>query len=272
MTDEARICPGRNCDSKLRHNEHLCRRCVNRAERAVADLPALLAELDKTIARQTSGSGSGTLVSGGESRVPINLGAMEKRNLAGHLAALACDVGYWLPTFDLPGIVYAVLCDPSKLQYRPDGPVLAKAIHRTVAEWRGVIDASVDSVFAGRCGGCDAQMFARPSQPKFRCPKCDMEYETESALTLVEDLIRDTLWPIKLIQQAYASRLGTKVTADVVRQWRKRGQLVARGLDIDGAETYRVGDYLDLAAALAERRASGDGRATTRSTASDTPR
>lgn len=250
---EPRACPGHKCTSTLRHNEFACRRCIVRAERAIADLPALFAELDKTIARQTSGSGRGFVGAGGESKIPVNLSAMEKRNLAGRLTALACEVGYWLPSFDLPGTVFAVLTDPSKMQYKPNGPDLMALIHRTVSELRGVIDTQQDRVFAGRCGGCNAELYARPDRPKTVCTSCSAEYDTADQLEWVEDQLRDTLWPIRLIRQALANWGDVRVSDSTVRSWRRRGQLVAKGIDLDGAETYRVGDYLDLAEDLKTR-------------------
>jgi hypothetical protein len=250
-------CPGRGCDTQLR-NEYLCRRCVTRAERAIADLPALLAELDNTIGRQASGSNNGSTRPG--SQLPINLSAMEKRNHAQLVTVTAFEIGYRPRPANLVGTVYAVLADPSLMQYRPDGPDLAKSIHRAVSEWRAAIDHHEDKVFAGNCTECKTPMHTQPNSKTFKCAKCDVEYDTATELRYVLDEIRETLWPLKLIRQYAATSLDVSINDATVRSWRHRGQLVGRGLDIDGQETYRVGDYLDLASAHQARVGIDDRR------------
>jgi hypothetical protein len=253
--DERRVCPGRGCDSTLRRDEHLCRRCVVKAERAVADLPALAAELERAIARQGSAptGGHGSSKPGG--KIPLNLNALEKRNHEQLVTVAACELGYRPNPTNLVGTVYAILADVSLIQYRTDGPELARMIHRAVADWRAAIDHHEDRVFAGRCNECGQQMFARPNSKTFGCPTrgCEASYDTGDQLRYVLDQIRETLWPIDMIRQFAKNQLGVQVNTATVRSWRNRGQLVAHGLDHDGRETFRVGDYLDLAKALDAR-------------------
>lgn len=252
---ERRVCPGRGCDSTLRRDEYLCRRCTVKAEHAVADLPALAAELDRTISRQSTGGNHGHATSGGASRLPLNLGALEKRNHEQLLTVAACELGYRPNPVNLVGTVFAILADVSLIQYRPDGPELARSIHRAVAEWRAAIDNHEDRVFAGRCNDCGQQMYARPNSKTFRCPTrgCDAEYDTGEQLRYVLDQIRETLWPLDSIRQFARNQLDVHTNTTTVRSWRHRGQLVPKGLDHDGRELFRVGDYLDLAAATEAR-------------------
>lgn len=250
---EPRTCPGRNCDSALR-NEFLCRRCVRKVEYAIADLPALASELDKTIARQSTGSDGAHVNAGGASRLPLNLAAMEKRNHAQLVTVAAFELGYRPDPANLVGTVYAVLADTSPIQYRQDGPEFAKIVHRAVAEWRAVIDRHEDRVFAGRCDECNTEMYTRPNVDVTRCPGCEKEFDTAGQLRWVLDQIRETLWPIDTVRTFAQKQLDFRINTATVRSWRHRGQLVARGLDIHGRELYRVGDYLDLATALERRQ------------------
>lgn len=250
MPEPSNPCPGRKCGVELR-DEFLCSDCAARAVRAAKALPALRAELETTIARQDRSSGRGGSVGrGGESKLPINLNALAQRNHEQIVVAFACELGYVLDTFDLTGAVDAIIADPMRLQMAIDGPAFAKAIHRAASEWRHTVDRHDDRVYAGPCNECRSEMYARIDSDTVRCPGCRAEYTTSEQRQWVLEQVRDTLWPIRLIRAALGNWLGVKVNDSTVRSWRKRQRLVPKGVNADNEDTYRVGDYLDLAESL----------------------
>jgi hypothetical protein len=248
-TEDERRCPGRGCDAALRRDEFLCRPCVRAAVRALDRLPALLAELETTIARQSRGAGSSGHAAPG-SRLPINLTALAKRNHEQIIVAFACELGYQPTTFDLPGVVTAVTEDPTKLRTRLDGPEFARAIHTAASEWRNVVDPGSEMVFAGRCTVCLAALRTTRDSLTTRCRSCGTEYDTTVLLAHVDQRVHDAVLPVGEVRDVVAKRVGLRVAAATVRKWRQRMKLSTWCLVEDRTEVCRVGDYLDLAKAL----------------------
>ncbi len=248
--DEPRLCPGRGCDSALRQDEFLCRACVRAAVRLLGKLPGLLGELETTIARQDRAGSRGAIASGGESRLPINLTALAKRNHEHILIAFACELGYQPETFDLPGVVAAVTAEPTKLRTRIDGPGFARAIHRAAGDWRHSIDPGSEMVFAGRCTICRTEMRTTRDSGSTRCRGCGAEYDTAALLAHVDNRVHDAVLPISEAREVIAQRVGLRVGAATVRKWRQRMKLSTWCRVDDRAEVCRVGDYLELAKLL----------------------
>lgn len=251
MTEpDAPTCPGignRTCTNELLNDGTLCWTCID-IVRADLDtdrgLPGLERELATTTAkldRINAGQGVAGKLDG---TLPLNLGAVAARNHARLIVGFTCALGYEPTEFTVTACVDAVLADINRLRTHVDGPAFAAAITKAAADWRYTIDPSSDRVYAGFCRCTDAgtNLYARADAETVRCRSCGADYDVEFMLTKLDAILRDTLVTPADIREHQAAR----VSADQIRQWRRRGNL-RPVIGPWGAKLYyRFGDVLDL--------------------------
>jgi hypothetical protein len=101
---------------------------------------------------------------------------------------------------------------------------------------------------------CEGDVFARHGSQYGQCRACGATYDVADRRTWLDGEVRAHAFRAAHIAQAYG------LSADTIRSWAARGQLVAHGTEIDvktgrPVPLYNVGDVLDLARDAAARKA-----------------
>lgn len=136
---------------------------------------------------------------------------------------------------------------------------------------------SVDGVLTPFILRCESRLFASTHALEVRCPDCEASWSVESRRAQLVLYAQEFELPLKMITAALPWLAGVGVKPETWRKWtharldrrrtfvvspagvarrvrlRRAPQLVARGLDADGVELFRVGDVIDLAVEAARR-------------------
>lgn len=269
MTGRGPTCP---THGQPLHNAELCPGCIHHLEQALAEIPAIVDDLETTLTRQ----GATGQRDGGRSAtkpLPFDLTASGllhelHRLLAGWVNEVRCssdrlprDAGTatlarWLQT-RLP-----------RLAQYPAATELADDIHRVVERSKWVIDRRPDRWYAGPCltAGCvepdvhgrprPTDLFVQPKAKRVLCRRCGASYDVAERRALLLAAAEDVLATATEIARAVTSLAGVTVRAARVWQWAHRGRLVAHSVDGQGHPLYRVGDVIELLAAEQRKEAS----------------
>lgn len=165
------------------------------------------------------------------------------------------------------------------LSQHPDGPQVVDELTAALRHARATIDRPADRAFIGTCGAlietamhlgavddtgapvlslvptsCTEQLYAREGRPVIDCPRCGTTWDVAARQQALLEQLEDHVLPAVDIARA-VDGLGVPVTADRIRQWKRR-RLLAVALDdhgrpradVRGRPLYRVGDVLDLVA------------------------
>lgn len=135
----------------------------------------------------------------------------------------------------------------------------------------------VDGVLTPFLLRCEARLFASTHAPAVRCPDCEASWSVESRRVQLVLYAEEFELPLRLIVGALPWLAGVGVKPETWRKWtharldrrrtfvvspggvvrktrlRRPAQLVARSVDVDGVELFRVGDVIDLAVEAARR-------------------
>lgn len=117
---------------------------------------------------------------------------------------------------------------------------------RHIAALTRSIDVPADRVYVGECDHCGNRLMAVDEADTVTCRRCHAGYDVADRRAALIDHARE----VTLTATACArllSAYGLPVKAPTVRQWAKRGGLVARGVDEAGDPVYRLGDVADRA-------------------------
>lgn len=298
-------------DETPRDRGALCDHCTGKLTKALGDVAALTqasheeappkllaAELDVTATRQSRAADN----AGRRSAVqplPFDWDAADL------VWALHNTLGTWvrdlagdhapLPTDTSPALAEWLLNRIEQIRHHP----AAEQIHDEITACVWTVERAVDRRparwYAGPCGAtftselhvqtqaepvakvesvCTAELYAAVGAETIRCRVCGTDYDVADRRKQLLDAAEDHLAHAELIGQALTS-LGQRVAPERLRQWKHRGRLVPRGVDLLGRPTYRVGDVLDLLAEdarLEERRAAKQAQRQERASRGDTPR
>lgn len=240
-------------------NATICGACSAELGRALQSVRWLAAELETTLSRQTSKTGSGRSA---ETPLPFDPRASDaahalRSTLVAWTRVLAEQTGDPWPE-DSCERMAAWLSE--RLSWLVSHPAAVEAHGEILAAVRGaerVVDRAADRRYVGPCGAelddggtCDLDLYARPDAAQVTCRACGTAWDVRWRLDRLLDVAEDTLAHAALVAQAL-TRLGTPVTPERIRKWRARGRLVPHGHDGRGRPLYRIGDVIDL---LAERQ------------------
>lgn len=266
MTNDCR------CGRPLRDTLTICDTCADNLTRDLNEIPWLEDELTTTIARlralPTEGGSKGR-------ETPLmwhEKAGDARRTLHGLLATWArfCEeegIAHQSPRM---GQLEAGDDNPVALSrwllWRIDGlarndigPEIVSEIGDAVAACRRVIDRKADRWYAGPCvvedeAGkvCGSDLYAARAKGNVDCRECGATYdvaarrewllaEAEDRLANSHDLARAVSW------------LGAEpLKPERIRQWAKRGRIIAKGHD-GKSPLYRIGDAIDLLASDVSR-------------------
>lgn len=271
----------------------LCKACTDILERALAETPFLLRELDTVITRQTS---YGTRNDGGRSSsspVPFHVAAADtRRKLVRTLQHWAIELG--TPRLkeedDItdvnPNILSAYLLSKlNTIRNHADGIAIHRQITEPIIKARWLIDRPVDKWYAGPCTAkiqvdpltlqptqgsdyviraCGAELYAITGRGNVTCRICKTTYDVASRREWLLTSAENQLANAAVIARAVTWLGPTKLTPVLIRVWEGRGRIHAKGHEPyptsnDPFRTrplYRVGDVLDLLAESAAKTAT----------------
>lgn len=150
------------------------------------------------------------------------------------------------------------------IRHQPDAAEAVREIGQTVHRIGVVIDSAQERVYAGPCQSeqsaegdlgercCLGEMYANKGASAVTCPNCRYSHDFATRRRWLLEQVEDQLVNAAWMASALTS-LDTPVTAERIRKWAERGRIEAKGVDIHGRPTYRVGDCLDLLADDAAR-------------------
>ena len=239
-------CPVETCDRPMPGSRVICGACEADIARALASVPGVCADLDVTLARQTSRTTAGRSA---VVPLPFDPRASEaawvlRSALAGWVRQLQEHRPEPWPA-DTPQDMAAWLAQRlQRLAAHPAAPEAHGEICGAVRAAQRAVDRPAERQFAGRCPGCGAALYARPGAAQVQCRDCDaqpldVEAQREAMLAAIADQLMTAVQAADVL-----TRLAAPLSADLVRKWADRGHITPRGRDMSGRPLYRVSDVL----------------------------
>jgi hypothetical protein len=273
-------CPADGCDRPAPGSQTICGACEADLRRALDSVAWLAGELDVTLSRQNTRTGTGTSEPEDDTTpavlhigpLPYDPRAAEvmyvlRSTLVGWTRIMqegvATREGPWCADCEHPScrlVPYSQgpgdTCESmaawlsaslGRLVRHP----AAQEAHGEILEAVRAVQRAVDSppghVYAGPCEECGAPLYAKPGAEWVRCREagCDGEHEVAERRAWMLDAITGMLAPAH--QVAYIlSLLVAPLKPEAVRKWAERGRLVPHSADASGRPLYRVGDASEL--------------------------
>jgi hypothetical protein len=253
------------CGRPTPESAYLCASCKDDLWRALGDVPALVTELEVTLARQrrfeTQSDGSRSTTETLPYDVAASNALHELRNeLVGQVRiCFDADVSSRDYRERTPGESCASMA--TWLMWRIDGiatlPYAADMLRlvRIVRHCEHVIDRPPDRTFAGPCDQCGRDLYAKKGESSVKCHDCGIEYDLPSRREWLLRVVDDQLATATEIARALTS-LDLPVTPERIRQWTHRERLDVKGHNKLGHALLRVGDVVTLLVEQADRDTS----------------
>jgi len=140
------------------------------------------------------------------------------------------------------------------LRHRPEAPEAYSDLLAIASQLERIIDNPPTLKYAGPCNICRKDLYAREGAGKVECRPCGMSYDMDGRREWLLECAEDRLERASLIAQGVTD-LGSPISADRIRKWAQRGQLIPHATDRLGRPLYRIGDVLDLLKADTQREA-----------------
>lgn len=190
-----------------------------------------------------------------------NLQAVEARDhLQACLATWVIDLelGDGWPEDTLHDMAAWLLLRMERIRSHPASGEIHADLVGAVRRARHAIDSRPDRQFAGRCPICTTgDVYAVDGADEGACTECTeviggIKLIRKRMLTAAEDVLATK----QEILDALPEGWGVTITDAAFRKWLQRGRLTDRG-EREGRSVFRVGDVLDLAHGIAQRRRTG---------------
>jgi len=140
------------------------------------------------------------------------------------------------------------------LRHRPEAPEAYSDLVAIASQLERIIDNPPTLKYAGPCNICRKDLYAREGAGQVECRPCGMTYDMAGRREWLLECAEDRLERASLIAQAVTD-LGSPISADRIRKWAQRSQLIPHATDRLGRPLYRIGDVLDLLKADTQREA-----------------
>ena len=257
-----------DCGRPVPDTSYACPQCGDRLADLLRAVPGILDDLDDVIARQVRFTTGGGRFATDERPLPFNPAGSDSRHV------LVSTLLVWAQLVSEQRGIVPTSWDPADLgpwlaghvgwmRAQAAGPEAMAELDAAVRQARRVTDRPVDRQYAGPCTQeieldgvqreCGTDLYARPDRDAIKCPTCGTEVPVAERRAWLLDQAEDILLPANELARAIDG-LGIPVTANTVKSWVRRKQLVAYGATPAGAATYRVGDVLALVREAARRR------------------
>lgn len=256
------------CGAPTPDQAHLCQGDTQRLRGALADIPALLAELDTTRTRQTvapaAAIGDDPCQHDGDCGCGVSLPWDDRASRVAH--GLRNALTTWSQVLieqnpdeassaqaEMPQWLTSKLGD---IRHQPWAPDMLADLTKRIRDAEQAIDRPEDRLYAGPCGGtitisygisdqCRRRIWARPEETAVKCRTCGTLHIVADRQAFMLTAAADLEMPGPQICSVLTTMLRVLVKRSTFRSWVHRGKITKRG-ERDGADTYRFGDALDL--------------------------
>lgn len=265
-----RLCTAADCGRPAHHDLTICVHCTWTLEQALAAVPDLVAELDVTLARQSTGAGGrGTFTRAlGRTPLPIALHALvasDKLHRTLDRWAVAIHLVRPLSTTALAA---ALLGHLHAIAKRDDAAQAVEDIVRVVASSWHAIDRPADRAYAGRCDAprhdlagqaCPEHMYTKPGQDTVTCRACGATHDPYERRARMQDDLDGTLMTGAQIARlaAYFGHCDRERARNLIKVWAGRGLITAHGHTPPGDPLYPFGEVLSRLLTARSRQAAG---------------
>lgn len=251
----------------------ICKICQQQLSRDLGDIPALIDDLNTTLARMDKlGSSGGRR--GGESALPFKSPASEalyviQHTVTGWVRVLHEDTGrhnHLLPGSD----GFAVVCARWLLRYahsiamHPAAGEAVDEIASAVKKAYEVIDRAPDLLLAGLCGAdlegdktCPEFLYAKPESQWVTCRGCGAEHSVDERRAWMMAGASDLHLPAHMCLSWVKLLMGKTIPRGTWDSWVARRRIDVGERDHVGNALYRFGDVRDLAAEWVARPRKG---------------
>ncbi len=256
------------CGATTGDDAHLCPGCTNQLATALAELPALVAELTTAATRQTAMPTSAITAEGcthegdcgcGQS-LPWGEHASRLRHrirnaLTTWTRCVADDCGIHPAAGD--HLATWLIGKLGEIRHQPWAPDMHADITRLRNQAEAAIDQPVDRLYAGPCDGhialdgigiqqCGRRLWAKPEESAITCRACGKTHIVADRQAFMLRAAEDLEMHGVDIASALTLMLRRRITPGAIRQWDARGKLTAKRED-SGRKWYRFGDVHALA-------------------------
>lgn len=215
-----RVC---GCGAELGPDWYVCRGCVGTFRGLLSDLGGLMDDVDAAIGKQLRFGGGGGR-RGSDRPLPIDVLVVETAWTARQAVLKWVDWVAAVRGHPVPAAwseVGTYLRESSGwLSRHPSGPEAIAAVVSAVRRVRRSTDAPPEHPYVGKCSSCGHEVHASATAVIAGCRYCGAEVDVPTLRDETLRRVRD-----HLVTAADAERLfdemGIKLTADLVRKWRK---------------------------------------------------
>jgi len=245
----------------------VCHACVTVLERDLAEVRALMGELDVTASKQARIGGGGKGAPARE-RSPINWGGVEAADvLTNTLTTWARDVGGRTIVKSRPAGPAVAACmilmrHIDAIRRHPAANELFDEITDAIKQARRAVDRPADRVYLGQCMvetpdedgrqvTCLAELFSRPQASEVSCRVCGAEHEVGERRAWLMQRAKDMIVTVKEAATFIGEVGGIKVSQSSIRGYLHRGRIAYRPGVTNGI---RLGDLLAVVLDDSERK------------------
>lgn len=256
----AEVCTVGSCDYPRSENAWICRNCERALAKQLADIPALLDELDITLCRSDA-IGAGNVRRSAEQPLPFKVSAGDTRWLLDTTVTtwarlIAEERGVSLPantTAEAAEWLHQHLQAVSMSEAA--GEAVDEVAHAVDETYRA-IDRPPDLLLAGPCRveECPAWLYARPGQSRVRCPDCGVTHDVHERREWMMTAAGNMRVTASVALSWVRLLTGVVIPKGTWRSWRSRGRLSVAGLDRQGHERFRFADVHELTLARMQHK------------------
>ena len=271
------------CEREMPDQAYACRSCADRAERHLAELVDMTpAARDVAHGQSRRGTGGGSSGKPG-SRLPIDLRSSARLDavqvqLVGWARHICAERGLPLPGAGCADDLVVELAGwlPGHLEWmrhRAEVDEFLTDVDACARVVRGIARGPVDQRYLGPCGAlilpesdqegsevgrdtpeCSGDVYGPQGGSTGSCRTCGARVSQDERRAWLDEQTRDRAYRASEIEDAH------KVKAHTIRMWAARGIIAEHGRDRLGRPLYLLGEVLDLAAAMAKRRAENEAK------------
>lgn len=263
------VCSSPHCEYPTMSDSFICKICQQQLSRDLGDIPALIDDLNTTLARMDKlGSSGGRR--GGESALPFKSPASEalyviQHTVTGWVRVLHEDTGrhnHLIPGTDGFTVVGArwLLRYAHSIAMHPAAGEAVDEIASAVKKAYEVIDRAPDLLLAGQCGheGCVEFLYAKPESQWVTCRGCGAEHSVDERRAWMTAGASDLHLPAVMCLSWVKLLMGKTIPRGTWDGWvYKSGRIAAASADHLGTPLYRFGDVQIAAAEWVARPRKG---------------
>ena len=230
----------------------ICAGCEHQLARALLAAAAMAPDLEDAVARLMRRGNGGH--GGREVPLLVDPGAMAARDALKNTLLTWTRVfvtDEW-PSDDIASIAFWLVRRLDRIRLHPAAGEMASDVHREVERAQRAIDRKPDSMYAGPCPRCGADLLGEPGVSVITCScgaHCEVSDQQDAMMSALWDMLGSVQWCVTA-----AGACGVRIPEGTAYSWIQRSQLVAHGSRPSMREgappvpLYRFGDMIELAA------------------------